>query len=46
MRLTGYVIRDLNLDPKRFPPRSVHAAISAAKNDGIGVDRVRAAGPR
>ncbi len=36
-RLTGYVIRDLNLDPKRFPPRSVHATISAAKNEGIGV---------
>ena len=31
-------IRDLNLDPKRFPPRSVHATISAAKNDGVGVD--------
>src|SRR5918996_1268168 len=25
VRLTGYVIRDLGLDPKRFPPRSVHA---------------------
>ena len=24
MRLTGYVIRDLGLDPKRFPPRGVH----------------------
>src|SRR5690606_27060968 len=34
-RLTGYVIRDLGLDPKRFPPRTVHAAISAAKNDGL-----------
>src|SRR5215217_4068109 len=33
VRLTGYVIRDLHLDPKRFPPRSVHATISAAKND-------------
>ena len=38
-RLTGYVIRDLNLDPKRFPPRSVHAAISAAKNDDLGPDQ-------
>jgi DNA helicase II / ATP-dependent DNA helicase PcrA len=37
-RLTGYVIRDLALDPKRFPPRSVHHAISAAKNDGIDPD--------
>ncbi|MFT5204254.1 MAG: DNA helicase-2/ATP-dependent DNA helicase PcrA, partial [Candidatus Aldehydirespiratoraceae bacterium] len=35
VRLVGYVIRDLNLDPKRFPPRSVHGAISAAKNDNI-----------
>src|SRR5262249_31681878 len=38
-RLTGYVLRDLNLDPKRFPPRSVHAAISAAKNDLLDLDR-------
>ncbi len=36
VRLTGYVIRDLNLDPKRFPPRSIHAAISAAKNENVG----------
>ncbi|MEO7555936.1 MAG: UvrD-helicase domain-containing protein, partial [Acidimicrobiales bacterium] len=35
VRLTGYVIRDLGLDPKRFPPRSVHATISAAKNDFV-----------
>jgi len=34
VRLTGYVIRDLGLDPKRFPPRAVHAAISALKNEG------------
>lgn len=34
VRLTGYVIRDLGLDTKRFPPRSVHSAISALKNDG------------
>jgi DNA helicase-2/ATP-dependent DNA helicase PcrA len=39
VRLTGYVIRDLNLDPKRFPPRSVHGAISAAKNDNISAVR-------
>jgi len=32
-RLTGYVIRDLGLDTKKFTPRSVHATISAAKND-------------
>jgi DNA helicase II / ATP-dependent DNA helicase PcrA len=38
VRLTGYVIRDLGLDPKRFPPRSVHATLSAAKNEGVSVD--------
>ncbi|MEO6987631.1 MAG: DNA helicase PcrA [Aquihabitans sp.] len=36
LRLVGYVIRDLNLDPKRFPPRQVQAMISAAKNDDVG----------
>lgn len=34
VRLTGYVIKDLNLDIKRFPPRSIQASISAAKNEG------------
>jgi DNA helicase-2/ATP-dependent DNA helicase PcrA len=38
VRLTGYVLRDLNVDTKRFPPRSVHATISAAKNDHVDVD--------
>ncbi|MGI8710457.1 MAG: DNA helicase PcrA [Acidimicrobiales bacterium] len=42
-RLTGYVVRDLNLDPKRFPPRSVHAVISAAKNDDVGPEHYAAA---
>jgi DNA helicase-2/ATP-dependent DNA helicase PcrA len=37
-RLTSYVLRDLNIDPKRFPPRTVHGVISAAKNEVIGVD--------
>src|SRR5947208_3584929 len=36
VRLTGYILRDLNIDPKRLPPRQVHAAISAAKNELIG----------
>jgi DNA helicase-2/ATP-dependent DNA helicase PcrA len=35
VRLAGYVIRDLNLDPKKFPPRSVQATISAVKNEGV-----------
>src|SRR5215210_515860 len=38
-RLTSYVLRDENLDSKRFPPRSVHATISAAKNDLVSVDQ-------
>ena len=37
VRLTGYICRDFNLDPKRMPPRSVQAAISAAKNEMISV---------
>ena len=32
-RLTSVCLRDLNIDPKRFPPRTVHSVISAAKND-------------
>ena len=32
-RLTSYVIRDLGLDSKRFPPRGVHGIISLWKNE-------------
>jgi DNA helicase-2/ATP-dependent DNA helicase PcrA len=32
-RLTGYVIRDMGLDAKRFTPRAVHAVISNWKNE-------------
>ena len=39
VRLTRYVIRDLNLDAKRFPDRSVHAAISTAKNEGLSAEQ-------
>ncbi|HSS10937.1 MAG TPA: 3'-5' exonuclease, partial [Acidimicrobiales bacterium] len=35
VRLVGYVLRDLNIDTKKFPPRTVHALISAAKNELI-----------
>ena len=38
VRLTGYVLRDLNIDTKRFPPRGVHGAISAAKNDMVDAE--------
>ncbi len=37
VRLVTMVLRDLNVDPKKFPPRAVHATISAAKNDLIDV---------
>ena len=33
VRLVQYIVRDLNIDPKKFAPRAVHATISAAKND-------------
>ncbi len=32
-RLAGYVVRDLNLDAKRFPPRAAHGQISLWKNE-------------
>ena len=35
VRLTSYVLRDFNIDSKRFPPRSVHASISVAKNEMV-----------
>ncbi len=34
-RLVAYVLRDLNMDTKKLPPRVVHGLISAAKNDLI-----------
>ena len=37
-RLIGYILREMNVDSKRFPPRGVHGQISAAKNDGLGPD--------
>src|SRR3954462_536028 len=33
LRLVGYVLRDLNLDTKRLPPRQVQGLISTAKNE-------------
>ena len=40
VRLTDYVRRDLNLDPKRFPPRQLHSRISAYKNELLTPDEV------
>jgi DNA helicase-2/ATP-dependent DNA helicase PcrA len=42
VRLTGYVIRDLGLDAKRFPPRGVHAVISLWKNELVDPDAAAA----
>ncbi|MCP3977687.1 MAG: DNA helicase PcrA [bacterium] len=35
LRLVTLCVKDLDLDPKRFPPRNIRAAISAAKNELI-----------
>ena len=40
-RLTGYVIRDLGLDAKRFTPRGVHAIISLWKNELVDPDEAQ-----
>jgi superfamily I DNA/RNA helicase len=41
-RLVDYVRRDMNLDPKRFPPRRLQGAISAMKNELIGPEQALA----
>jgi DNA helicase-2/ATP-dependent DNA helicase PcrA len=38
------IMKDLNLDTKRLPPRSVAAAISAAKNEMLSPDAYEASG--
>ena len=38
-RLISYVMRDLDIDSKRFPPRGMHNMISAAKNDGMSPEQ-------
>src|SRR5438874_7581846 len=42
VRLVQYVLRDLNIDPKRFPPRQVHAVISQAKNELVDFETYKA----
>jgi len=37
-RLAGYVVRDLGLDSKRFPPRAAHGQISLWKNELVSPD--------
>ncbi|HEX2039420.1 MAG TPA: DNA helicase PcrA [Acidimicrobiales bacterium] len=41
VRLVGYVLRDLNLDTKKMPPRTVHATISTAKNELVDFETFR-----
>jgi len=41
-RLTGYVIRDLGLDAKRFTPRGVHGVISLWKNELVTPEQAAA----
>ena len=38
-RLVGYVIRDLGLDPRKFPVNSVQSRISLWKNEMVSVSR-------
>jgi DNA helicase II / ATP-dependent DNA helicase PcrA len=47
VRLCDWVRRDLDLDPKRFPPRQLHSRISAFKNDLVLPDELtaKAVGP-
>lgn len=39
-RLVSYVIRDLGLDSKRFPPRTVQGIISLKKNELVSPDEM------
>ena len=39
VRLTGYVLRDLGIDAKKFPPRTVHAHISGFKGELVSAEQ-------
>ena len=43
-RLVEWCVRDLDLDPKRFPPKSIRAAISNAKNELVDFETFARAG--
>jgi DNA helicase-2/ATP-dependent DNA helicase PcrA len=43
-RLIEFCVRDLDLDPKRFPPKAIKAAISNAKNELIDFESFAAQG--
>ncbi|HDH27012.1 MAG TPA: DNA helicase PcrA [Actinobacteria bacterium] len=44
VRLVTMCIRDLDMDPKRFPPRNMRAAISDAKNEMIDFETYKVQG--
>ncbi|MGI6230384.1 MAG: ATP-dependent helicase [Tractidigestivibacter sp.] len=39
-RLVNSIMNDLDIDPKQFPPRSIRARISSAKNAMVGPDEL------
>ncbi|HSM01256.1 MAG TPA: DNA helicase PcrA [Acidimicrobiia bacterium] len=43
-RLVEWCVRDLDLDPKRFPPKGIRAAISNAKNELVDFESFAAQG--
>jgi DNA helicase-2/ATP-dependent DNA helicase PcrA len=43
-RLVDFCVRDLDLDPKRFPPKQIRAAISRAKNELVDYESFAAQG--
>ncbi len=43
-RLVEFCVRDLDLDPKRFPPKQIRAAISKAKSELIDFESFASAG--
>ena len=45
-RLVEQILRDLNIDSKKIPPRSVQATISGAKAEMMDAGRLRGPGPR
>jgi DNA helicase-2/ATP-dependent DNA helicase PcrA len=43
-RMVEWCVRDLDLDPKRFPPKGIRAAISNAKNELVDYESFAAQG--
>jgi len=41
VRLTSYILQDMDIDVKRYPPRGIHAQISKAKNEMVSPEKYR-----